>query len=530
MLPDKKLNSILFYLSSMAIMMVAFFLRLEDIAVQPLTVDEATIAGFARGVVEKGYPYLMVGDMEVKLATYEIVPYFIALSIKILGYSDFALRVPALIFGTLTVSLIIFAGKNWFGRSVGILAGILYAVSPWAIYWSQNCFHPAQTQFSTLLAILVFQRLIDTENISLRLAIGSALAFTFSYLSWEGIGLVLPIMAFVAFYIRWSQWKWFAQINLWIAGLLITMMVAAQIIRRTLLQSPYIMVGSGKGDMTGPQLTFTDPSYQPFYYIQNFFLSETHLALSLIFIAGLVLMFFDRKLSFAVSFVVISYLSLTNMLGYYNAHYIYFVLPVFLLAVAATFIKIIMLLSDLAEQHKGIMARVQLVLVSILLTGLLLIPSTSNGLKLYHTLTSMVDRQRIDYRPDLVGVDSRAPSRILNERFQPGDIIIVTVPLILEHYTGKKGDYFIQTITDRKVVYDTVSESPFYVDKFVGNPVLRSQQELEDVLQRHARVWFLAAPARGLNRIIDEQTLAYIKRNMQVVFESYDSTLYLWEK
>ena len=88
----------------------------------------------------------------------------------------------------------------------------------------------------------------------------------------------------------------------------------------------------------------------------------------------------------------------------------------------------------------------------------------------------------------------------------------------------------MQTITDRKVVYDTVKQRPYYVDKFVGNPVLRNKQELQDVLSRHDRVFFVAAPVDGLTRIIDAETLDFINQNMRVVAESYDSRLYVWER
>ena len=525
-----KLGNLAFYFVSAVIAVVALLLRLQNIEQQALTVDEATIAGFARGVVERGYPYLMVGGMEVELATYELVPYFLAGAIEIFGYSDFALRIPAVLFGTGTCLLIIYCGSAWFGRLAGLVAGLLYAISPWAIYWGKNCFHPSQIQFFNLLALIAFYRLLASNHISLKLACLSALAFAGSYLSWEGAGLVLPIMAFVAIVMRWQDWRWFFQPNLWIAAVLIIFVVVAQGIRRSLLQEPFIMVGFGKSDLATPKLTFTQSSYEPWYYIDNFFFTETHIGLSLFFLMGLIFMFYDRKLSFVMLFVVMAYLSLTNLLGYYNAHYFYFVLPVFLLAVAAVFVKLLMLIQRQAALISGRVYRTQGMLTAALILMVLMVPAGAGGLHLYRFMNDSIDTMRVDYRPGLAGMDGRGVSLVLSQYWRSSDVLITSIPLLTEHYADNKGDYFVQTITDRKVVYDTVKQRPYYVDKFVGNPVLRNKQELQDVLSQHDRVFFVAAPVDGLTRIIDDETLDFINQNMRVIAESYDSRLYIWER
>jgi hypothetical protein len=524
------INNLSFWFMAVAIVVVAFMLRFDDLALRPLTVDESTIAGFARGVMERGYPYLMVGGMEIKLATYELVPYALAASLKLLGYGDFGLRFPALMFGVMTCGLVIFCGSKWFGKLAGLVAGLLYAVSPWAIYWGQNAFHPAQTQFFNMLSLIVFYRLLMADRISLRLALLSAFAFSFTYLSWEGAGMVLPIMALVAFVVRWRQWQWFAQVNLWTAGLLILFVVVAQGIRRTMLESAFTKIGFGKSETVAPSLTFTEPTYEPLYYLNNFFFTENHISLTLFFVIGFILMFYDKKLSFVVLFVTMAYLTLTNMLGFYNAHYFYFVLPVFLIAVAAVFIKLLMLLQSYFTQIGGQVVKIQGILVAVLLAILLIVPSSTDILHMYRLQQDNISRLRVDYRDNLAAMDMRLNSEELGKRLRKDDIVISNLPLMSEHYTQNKADYFLQTITNRKVVYDTVRNSQFYADKFVGNPVLRTKQEFQEVLERHSRVFFIAAPIGALSRLVDDDTMLYINQNMRVVAESYDSRLYLWEK
>ena len=81
---------------------------------------------YVQGLLEKGYPHKMIGPIERPLATYELAPYPIALSVLLFGLSDYALRLPAAVFGILTILLIYFVGQQVFDRRVGLLAAAVY--------------------------------------------------------------------------------------------------------------------------------------------------------------------------------------------------------------------------------------------------------------------------------------------------------------------------------------------------------------------------------------------------------------------
>ncbi len=63
---------------------------------------------------------------------------FAALSLSIFGQSEWALRLPAAIFGTLTIPAAYWLGRVSAGRTVGILAALFIALSAFAIGYSQE--------------------------------------------------------------------------------------------------------------------------------------------------------------------------------------------------------------------------------------------------------------------------------------------------------------------------------------------------------------------------------------------------------
>ena len=66
--------------------------------------------------------------------------YFILLApwVKITGITEAALRYPSVIFGMLTIPVVLLTGRTLFGARAGLLAGFFQAISPFAITYSQE--------------------------------------------------------------------------------------------------------------------------------------------------------------------------------------------------------------------------------------------------------------------------------------------------------------------------------------------------------------------------------------------------------
>ena len=60
--------------------------------------------------------------------------YLVALSIALFGPTTLALRLPAAVVGTLTTLPAWLLGRAWFGRTVGLLAAFLWAMTLWPVH------------------------------------------------------------------------------------------------------------------------------------------------------------------------------------------------------------------------------------------------------------------------------------------------------------------------------------------------------------------------------------------------------------
>src|SRR5690348_9476830 len=130
----------------------AFILRIYNVASVPpaLSWDEVSIGYNAYSILKTGRDehgkflpldaFVAYGDYKPPLSIYTAVPF-----VGLFGLNDFAVRLPAVFFGTLTVVLAFFLVRQLFQKTGGsddlalITAGVL-AVSPWHVNLSRGGF------------------------------------------------------------------------------------------------------------------------------------------------------------------------------------------------------------------------------------------------------------------------------------------------------------------------------------------------------------------------------------------------------
>ena len=503
--------------------LLCFVIRLDVVTDRSITQDESTMILFAQGVIEKGYPFLTQKTGEFILSTYELVPYPIAASISILGKTEFAIRLPAMLFACLTACLIFIMGEKFHSKRAGALAALLYIMLPWSIYWGTNSFYPSQLQFFTTLTLLILHSILEKDRPPAYLYYLIAASILLTYYSWEGSGFLLPVFFIAAIVLTWGRWQWLKTMHAWVVAFIILLGVVAQLTFRTVLRAPYTGLGSSRSDVS-----FLEPAYSSYGFDATYYVSQlatpNNLPILLLFLLAIFLIFRNWNLMFLFLVACLVFIFLTGFLGYYALRYVYFVLPAILVVSATTAVVFADMLFNYIMQgnHRNLYMSLSMLAMII---GSVAIISPWGFARNTNSNSGMVPFE-LEY--DSRGFGFRSLSLALKSKIQEGDIVILQAPFPVYSYTGLSGDYFLQQGTATTVFYHPES-SPYYVDKWIQNPVLRSKKELLEVMHKSPRVWFVFTPKGASRSSVGADLYDFILSQTQVISEVADGQLLLWE-
>lgn len=165
-----------------------------------LTVDEARLAMAARGVVETGLPSLPSGWVYTRglLATYLTVP-----SLLLLGPSDFAVRLPAVLAGTALIPVAYALGREVAGKSGGLFVAALLVGHPSLVVWSRQAWFYALYVLIVASALLFMLRAQRTGRARDQLLAGLLVGLS-AFAHEVGVFLLAPLAAQVVL-ATWHQ-------------------------------------------------------------------------------------------------------------------------------------------------------------------------------------------------------------------------------------------------------------------------------------------------------------------------------------
>lgn len=190
------------------IILIAAALRLYKLDQIPPSIswDEAavgynayTIANWGKDEWGRSFPLVFESFEDDK---HPVHIYFTAVSVKLLGLSEFSTRLPSAIFGVANVVIIFYLGKIFFSSTLaGLIAAIFLAISPYAVHFSRFNHEANFALFFFMAGLLMFFRGIKEKPVYLPL---SFLSFGISLLSYHSPKVVVPplILLLVAFYFR----------------------------------------------------------------------------------------------------------------------------------------------------------------------------------------------------------------------------------------------------------------------------------------------------------------------------------------
>jgi 4-amino-4-deoxy-L-arabinose transferase-like glycosyltransferase len=113
------------------IVLIGGFMRLYRLGDLPIDGDNSYHALAATAILKTGLPIMPNGDLYLRSLS---LNYMEALSLKIFGVSEWSLRFPNALIGTLNIFIVYFLVMTLFKEwNIAIFTALLFSISPWAV-------------------------------------------------------------------------------------------------------------------------------------------------------------------------------------------------------------------------------------------------------------------------------------------------------------------------------------------------------------------------------------------------------------
>ncbi len=198
----------------LALIFIAFVIRLNGLTFQSLWRDEVDAVCFAQAPLLKALPQTALSftpscppNIPTLLAAltqpgFNGPLYFLMLRgwLELFGYGEFALRSLSLMCGVISVALIITLGTRLFNRAVGLIAGALLAFSAYEVWYSQEAKMYTLITLLALASIYFLRRAVEEGR--LRFWLGAVLCTSLAMGSHILAALLIPVQV-ILFLLWW---------------------------------------------------------------------------------------------------------------------------------------------------------------------------------------------------------------------------------------------------------------------------------------------------------------------------------------
>jgi hypothetical protein len=477
--------------------------------------DETGLILMSWGLLKVGFPYVQAGSFTKWAATYELVPYPLALSSLIFGVTPFAYRLPSLIFGTATIGLIGWVGYRMMGWRVGLVAALIYACLPMPIFWARDGFYPSQMTCFALLTFWFFYEAIRERGLNPRFVTLSGVTFVLTYLSWEGSAFIIVSMLLSILILKWGEYDWMLDGHLWRVFATVVAIVLIQLFWRMWIGVPdYLGVVVTLSQITTPSLVFLNRLlFEPYFYLQCELFVENHFLLTLVTLIGMPFAWRKQPLLFLYISLVTMEICYTGLLAHVAPRYGFFWTPLIVLGGTGTFFYIWDSIAELPAWRTPFLFSRSVALYGGL--AMLILGTNPFLLKLYrlaadpsslHYFSRLGAAFKYDYHSSYDYVDRHAA---------PGDVIISDGPgaHIFFFYNGYWPSATMDSLLSNRIIYDVGYGTPIYTDK-LGLPMVRNLNQLMLATAQGRSVWVMTHGGDS------PEVLAFIHKRGRYVFES----------
>jgi hypothetical protein len=513
-----------------ALLAIGFWLRIRDIKTEDLQWDEVENYHATRGFLERGFPSMIVHEDLPILYTHtselEFVPH--ALVALVTNDPAYILRLPPIVFSTLTIGLLFLVGRRMFGTTVGLVAAALLAFAPGCISLSTVGRYFSQLQFFALLSVYCLWRTVSGQGpLNRRTLWWTVAAFVCMFFTWEASALVAVGLALATLMERRSRLVTvFREPALYAGAAVVAACVLLQRSHATLAQTQFLWYGLSLSDVRLVPM-WNAQTFQPWYYLWQSSWNQDAL-LPLLGFTGAVLLAVRGAWSRPTRFLLLIHVPTCLLMGFFlptsQFRYVHHLLPLAILLAAAAFVALARSLRLLASQTA--VPRAWRFHANGLSVGVLIfLVALASGMTI--ELREM-ERMRMEgMLPQLFKYpDLGAPSRYVRDHMRPGDVLLANHIYQVNHlmgqprvrrptdYTLVTGPFYLPaTLTDREGLL---------VDRRDGARVICSQAQLEDLFARHPRIWYIAQP--GQHTVLNTPMAStFLREHMDIVYEDWET-------
>ena len=309
---------------------IGFFYRIYGLNVNySFWTDEEHVAIFSRAILERGKPVLANG---YSAGAYQWLQYWLsAISAKIFGLNEFAVRLPSVIFGVLTIWATYFFGKELFNKKIGLLAAFFITFLKIEILWSRQARPYQALQFFFVLGAWFIYRLAKEEKFKWRYFSGFLTCGVLASLM-HGLGLVFLFNGFL--YLLLSYFSCFKKqiVVVWGKGITFLWVTISLLVFLSFAYSLHSMVSSiilSLGEVRNS-----------FYY--RVFLWHNYSLLVFLSLIGILFQIFQKKKSWLILFLFLAIqgIIVSLFLPQPFVRYLYIVFPFLILFSAVGLVEI----------------------------------------------------------------------------------------------------------------------------------------------------------------------------------------------
>ena len=480
------------------------WLRFMNLDRASMWVDEVNSAFAARSVIEKGIDALPSGQIYGRA---RLFTHLVAVSYRIAGDSVTGARLPAAVFGMLSIGMAALLAARLYGKHVAWITLFLMTFSHFEIGWSRVSRMYTLLQFLVVLALYLFVIGFEKSGKSEEDVVIKSRFGILTSLRAQGIQIHCLLLSALVLAVASLQVHLLAAfiipgIGLYVAGMAVLPLRATDMSLQSRLLNKYTVTSvlllivavlawmmPGIRGLTLQFLDYTPPwaagqtSATNPQVLLEFLISPWRFPLAALFFFGVLFHVTRRERSGWILVLVfgVVFILLSLVFTHRTPTYLFFVYPLFLIISAFGLLRIVS--GEFSSQQKS--SRMKRLTVGLLLFGLLVIsPWLRFSLK-------------IPFLPDGITNMAVTPEEwkgaceVLQNFRKPDDVVIASLPQVALYY-GVTADYGINWVNlNQALDKKSLDAAGKPVDIYAGLPCIPSLSHLQSLVDKKPAGWIL---------------------------------------